>query len=437
MTPLRYALSTPDAPLAAAVLGYLRDVPGAELVSLADHPACVLHLTGDPPPPDSWRFRLHPPGRYLRLATLETQTTTLDLRILPAALPAGEALACLADAPARILRHLTAGIPLPPAAAAPTVLPPAGIAGKIHQQVENTLFTEIWQVGLVHAPIARFLDPNFQPEIQWLPNARPSHFYADPFLSVEPDRLRILIEEYDYQSDPTGRIGELFWRDGQFQLPAQRIFPAPNHMSYPYLCHSEGELFAIPESWQRNAVRIHRWRPGLQSWDEGRTLLDGIPAVDTTVVHHQDRWWLFCTEKGPAVDCRLLLFYADSLEGPWKPHLANPVKVDVRSARPGGTPFLAGGVLYRPAQDCSESYGCRLSLNRILTLTPTAFAEETVRVLHPAPHWPCRDGFHTLSGHAGWTILDAKRMTLLPSLATKRILHKIKRLSVMATGKTR
>lgn len=246
MTPFRYAISTPDTPIAATVLRHLSDVPGAERVSMAENPACILHLTDDPPPPGSWHFRLHPPGRFLRVATLESRTTTLDLRILPAALPPTEALACLADAPARILRHLTTGIPLPPATAAPTDLPPAGLAGKIQQQVENTLFTEIWQAGLVHAPIHRFLDPNFQPEIQWLPNARPSHFYADPFLSVEPNGLRILIEEYDYQADPTGRIGELFWRDGQFHPPAQRIFAAPNHMSYPYLLHSDGELYAIP-----------------------------------------------------------------------------------------------------------------------------------------------------------------------------------------------
>jgi hypothetical protein len=134
------------------------------------------------------------------------------------------------------------------------------------------------------------------------------------------------------------------------------------------------------------------------------------------------------------VDCRLLIYHADHFEGPWIPHLANPVKVDIRSARPGGTPFHVGESLYRPAQDCSESYGCRLALNRITTLTPTSFAEETVRVLRPHPSWPCRDGFHTLSGEGDWTILDAKRMTLLADLAIGRISHKIKRLMGYGEG---
>ncbi len=36
---------------------------------------------------------------------------------------------------------------------------------------------------------------------------------------------------------------------------------------------------------------------------------------------------------------------------PWVAHARNPVKTDARSARPGGTPFVVDGVLYRPGQD--------------------------------------------------------------------------------------
>ncbi len=439
--PLRFALSGPDSATAQAVLRHMDNVPGLQRVSLSQHPDCIIQMGDDQPPQPAsghgiWQLRLAPRGRFLRVATLvqitPKGTATLDLRILPAALPADDSLACLADAPARICRLLLAGIPLTPPASPPVDLPRAGLGGKLQAQVRNTLLTEIWQVGLVHAPIARFLDPAFEPQVQWLANARPHHFYADPFLSIESSGLRILVEEYDYQLDPVGRIGELAWRDGRFHPPAQRIFSAPTHMSYPFLFSWEGERYCIPESWQRNAVRLHRWDRGGERWDDGRTLLDGIAAVDSTVVRHEDRWWLFCTEKGAGVDCRLLVYYADSLEGPWKPHLANPVKVDLRSARPGGTPFAAAGSLYRPAQDCSESYGCRLSLNRIRTLTPSVFAEDTVRVLRPSPSWPCRDGFHTLSGDGDWTILDAKRMSLLPPLAVKRILHKLRRLTGLA-----
>lgn len=441
-SPLRLALTGTDSPLAEAIRRNLHPIDGARLVSPAEHPDYILHLGGNPPPAAAsaslWRLHLHPPGRFLRAAALEQITahgnTTLDLRILPAALSSEQALFALADAPARICRLLLAGVALPPPALLPPYVPPAGLAEKLRQQVRNTLLTEIWHVGLVHAPIASFLDPQFEPRIQWLANTHPRHFFADPFLAIEPGGLEILVEEYDYRHDPVGRIATIAFEQGRFHPPARRIFPAPHHMSYPFLFSWQGQRYAIPESWERNCVRLHRWDPLSKSWDAGKTILDGLAAVDSTVFHHNHRWWLFCTEKSPTVDCRLLIYHADHFEGPWVPHLANPVKVDIRSARPGGTPFHVGESLYRPAQDCSESYGCRLALNRITTLTPTSFAEETVRVLRPHPSWPCRDGFHTLSGEGDWTILDAKRMTLLADLAIGRISHKIKRLMGYGEG---
>ena len=112
----------------------------------------------------------------------------------------------------------------------------------------------------------------------------------------------------------------------------------------------------------------------------------------------------------------------------WSQNQHLQVKFDVRSARPGGTPFVSEGILYRPAQDCSESYGCRLSINRVTRLSPSAFSEETVRVLSPWPDWPYPHGFHTLSAAGNWTILDAKRMTFLPALAKRRVVYKLHRL---------
>ena len=40
------------------------------------------------------------------------------------------------------------------------------------------------------------------------------------------------------------------------------------------------------------------------------------------------------------------------------------VKTDVRSARPAGTPFVYQGELYRPAQDCSRTYGGSIVIHR-------------------------------------------------------------------------
>jgi len=83
------------------------------------------------------------------------------------------------------------------------------------------------------------------------------------------------------------------------------------------------------------------------------------------------------------------------------------VKVDPRSAGCAGTPFVAGGSLYRPAQDCSRSYGGAVTLNRVIRLTPHEFHEETVAVVAPNARYPA--GVHTLSSLGSITLVDGKR----------------------------
>src|SRR3569833_971384 len=79
---------------------------------------------------------------------------------------------------------------------------------------------------------------------------------------------------------------------------------------------------------------------------------------------------------GAHLGADLHLWYAQDILGPWTPHAANPDKTDVGSARPAGATFESDGVLYRPAQDSSHTYGGRVVINRVLALTPETFREE-------------------------------------------------------------
>ena len=67
--------------------------------------------------------------------------------------------------------------------------------------------------------------------------------------------------------------------------------------------------------------------------------------------------------RAPLTD--LHIWWSDDLFGQWRPHAANPVKIDARSARPAGTPFVHAGTLYRPAQDCSHTYGGAVAICRV------------------------------------------------------------------------
>ncbi|MDQ3086109.1 MAG: hypothetical protein M3Q67_04825 [Actinomycetota bacterium] len=128
---------------------------------------------------------------------------------------------------------------------------------------------------------------------------------------------------------------------------------------------------------------------------------------------HGGSWWLTCTDNEDNPDTNLLVWHASRLEGPWVAHAANPVKIDVRSARPGGTPFVHRGELYRPAQDCSRAYGGRVVVNRVTRLTPQEFAEEPAATFEPSAASPFPDGRHTLSAVGDITLVDGHRFVFV------------------------
>jgi hypothetical protein len=121
---------------------------------------------------------------------------------------------------------------------------------------------------------------------------------------------------------------------------------------------------------------------------------------------HGGRWWLFAAiaPYGGAAD-ELHLFHAPSPLGPWTPHRGNPVKSDVRGARPAGRPFRHGGRLLRPGQDGSRRYGWAIRIFEVRRLDPEGFEE--VEVGWIPPRW--RAGLlatHTLNFAEGLTVID-------------------------------
>jgi hypothetical protein len=109
---------------------------------------------------------------------------------------------------------------------------------------------------------------------------------------------------------------------------------------------------------------------------------------------------------GWSLNDELHLFHAEDLFGNWKPHARNPVKSDVRCARPAGALYWRNGSLYRPAQIGAPRYGAGLSLNRVLRLTPHEYAERQVERVLPDEAAGLY-GIHTLNRAADITVIDA------------------------------
>ena len=268
-------------------------------------------------------------------------------------------------------------------------------------------FYEKWNIGIVENPIHEFLekDKKVAINIKWLSPPERHKFNADPFPIVREKDVYIFFEEYDY-SILKGYISTIKIQNGIVSLP-EKVWESSFHMSYPYIVRDKNDIYCIPEASQAHEVALYRANSFPGGWVKIATLIKNFGGVDNTLFKYNGKWWLMTTDINdrPAFH-RLMIWYADNLSGPWKAHYGNPVKTDVRSARSAGTPFFYNGNLYRPAQDCSGSYGGRIIINRIVKLTPTEFKEEEITAIEPDRNSPYPDGIHTISGVGNITIVD-------------------------------
>jgi hypothetical protein len=264
-----------------------------------------------------------------------------------------------------------------------------------------------------------------RPRIEWFAWPRRHEFLADPFGVIRDGKLTVLCEYLD-QRHPRGVIVASDERGSAASRAPVQIGPdEPVHLSYPYLLEVDGKLLCVPETHEAREVALYELVEFPNRWRKVVTLLRDRPLVDATPFFFGGLWWLAASEvasKGKTSE--LHLWWATKLEGPWTAHTQNPVKVDVRSARPGGTPFVHEGVLYRPAQDCSTTYGRRIVVNRVLELTPEQFREETAAAFEPDKTGPFPAGLHTLSAVGDYTLIDGKRFLFVPHefLRTARFL---------------
>jgi hypothetical protein len=239
------------------------------------------------------------------------------------------------------------------------------------------------------------------------PNDR---FWADPFPMLHEGRHWILFEEKI--SSARGHIAAVeVDEDGMVGEPI-RALERPYHLSYPFLFAWRGDIYMVPESEEHRTVELYRAAEFPRQWILDRVLLSNLRAADATLAEINDHWWMFVNVaecENAAINDELHLYYADSPLGPWSPHARNPVKSDVRSARPAGRPFHVNGTWLRPSQRSYGRYGSAIALNRITRIDEAGYAEEEVARLLPA--WrPNLVATHTLNAAGGMTVVDARRL---------------------------
>jgi len=231
-------------------------------------------------------------------------------------------------------------------------------------------------------------------------------FWADPFPIQRNGKSYIFFEELPTAKGRAHISVIEVDRAGRASAPV-RVVQRDYHLSYPFLVEDGGRLYMVPESAENHTIEIYRCIDFPHKWRRERVLIDGIFAADATLHRQDGRWWMFANvaANGAEIHDELHIFTSDTLLGEWKPLAGNPVKSDVRGARPAGKLFTQDGVLYRPSQICAPLYGAGIALQRVTRLDDS-FEEREERRIVPADGEGVL-GLHTINRAGDLSVIDA------------------------------
>jgi hypothetical protein len=284
-------------------------------------------------------------------------------------------------------------------------MPPIRPCDWINHRRQKWFCYDIWNLGVVSKDIDEICRAGRLEDVAWVPRQGTYSYIADPFVLRGASELTVLLERFEYTRSCKGRISRCRLATGAEQYRLQDVLDQEWHLSYPYVFSDGSKHYCVPEMHEARRCDLYLIK---ESGDLEfiRTLIDGVAVVDPTVFFENGRWWLFCTYGGSA---DLHAYHAERPDGSWIAHELNPLKRDLSSARPAGPPYRRRGKLYRPAQDCSATYGGAVVINQILELAPDRFREEIVFRIGPERPGEYPDGFHTLNVLDGACVVDGKR----------------------------
>ncbi|HPF00516.1 MAG TPA: hypothetical protein PKY63_07610 [Bacteroidales bacterium] len=269
---------------------------------------------------------------------------------------------------------------------------------RVSFHIKRLLVYESWHVesGLTYnSPLVPVL-----PTVTNVSASNSGAFHADPFLLQTSDNLYVLSEFFSYSRKLGSITANRDEQDGRLWLQKD------THLAYPYVFSYSGEHWIIPENADSGKCIAYRVDNELNIIEE-LVLLD-LPAVDPSLVFHEEKFYLFCGLKDQLPNEKLFVFWSDSLGGPYHAHAQNPVKVSPVGSRPGGSMINWQGNLYRPAQVSDIYYGYKILIYKILKLSPQLFVEIEKSEINPAIFGSQYNGLHTYSIYGNHYAVDLK-----------------------------
>lgn len=190
--------------------------------------------------------------------------------------------------------------------------------------------------------------------------------------------------------------------------PWQVVLKQPFHLSYPHILQYGDEIYMIPESYVGHEVSVYKAINFPKAWKKVNVLTADWVAVDSTVFSHSQNPWMITLRLEGGHEHLILVKL--SSEGNFLEQ--HTISLDDPNKRPAGYLFQHGDRLIRPAQDCTESYGCALNFYEVNHISENCYAETLLAKLKPEDI--CTDlgspaeGLHTYNMTANYEFVDLK-----------------------------
>src|SRR3989339_735304 len=152
---------------------------------------------------------------------------------------------------------------------------------------------------------------------------------GDPFMFEHKEKLYLFFERIN--KNPTNNryihgIGEiccceLKYENGKYYYTKPHVIIQKSfHLSYPQVFELNGKIYMMPEQSKSKKLMLYESIEFPYKWNESKTLLEG-KFVDSTLVYHNNIYWIFTTCKLDDNYIEQRIYYASDIFGEWKEFL--------------------------------------------------------------------------------------------------------------------
>lgn len=288
----------------------------------------------------------------------------------------------------------------------------------------DKLFFKKWTVGIVAERIEDVIKKRtFEGEIKWIDLKTNKKFLADPFFLPETksDNLKILLEDFSI-TDNYGKIS-MIELDSKLEIKENNILlDTSTHLSYPFIFKEYERIFIFPESGNQKKLSCYEYISETKTLQFVKDIIN-LPLFDSTIFRHENKYWLFgVLMDAEGTNYELNVYFADSLLGNYRPHLKNPIKLGLNGTRSAGDFIVTEGEIYRPSQNCQNTYGESITIFKITELNEETFSEVPYMTISPDQFSRRRNRItkiHTINSQVGFILIDGMVHVFAPWLQLK------------------